>query len=211
MIKLDILSDPICPWCYIGKLRLDAALAKRPGAPFAIEYHPFQLNPDMQAGGMDRQAYLEAKFGGKARAAEVYAPIDDAMREVGVEVAWGAIQRTPNTLDAHRLIHWAGLEQAQLAVVTGLFEAYFVEHRDIGDHDVLADIADSAELDAALIRRLLAGEADRADVAARDAHARERGVTGVPTHIIADQHVVPGAQPTALWLKLIDEIAEQIQ
>jgi predicted DsbA family dithiol-disulfide isomerase len=211
VIKLDILSDPICPWCHIGKARLDAALAERPGHPFAIEYHPFQLNPDMPPEGMDRRAYLEAKFGGKAQAAEVYARIDDAARESGLEIDWARIERTPNTLDAHRLIHWAGLEWRQLAVVSALFRAYFEEGRDIGETDVLADIADAAGLDAAMIRRLLQGEADRAEIAARDAHARERGVTGVPTHIIAEQHVVPGAQPTDLWLKLIDEILEQVR
>ena len=211
MIKLDILSDPICPWCLIGKARLDAALAARPDAPFAIEYHPFQLNPDMPPEGMDRRAYLEAKFGGKAQAAEVYARIDAAARESGIEIDFARIDRTPNTLDAHRLIHWAGLEGRQLAVVSALFAAYFLEGRDIGDRDTLADIADSAGLDAAMIRRLLAGDADRAEIAARDAHARERGVTGVPTHIVAGQHVVPGAQPTELWIKLIDEIAGQVQ
>ena len=211
MIKLDILSDPICPWCYIGKARLDAALAERPGHPFAIEYHPFQLNPDMPREGMDRRAYLEAKFGGKDQAAEVYARIDAAARESGLEIDWARIGRTPSTLDAHRLIHWAGLEGRQLAVVAALFRAYFEEGRDIGETDVLADIADAAGLDAAMIRRLLQGEADRAEIAARDAHARERGVTGVPTHIIAEQHVVPGAQPTDLWLKLIDEILEQVR
>ena len=210
MIKLDILSDPICPWCYIGKARLDAALAARPGAPFAIEYHPFQLNPDMPREGMDRRAYLEAKFGGKAQAAEVYARVDEAARDSGIEIDWAGIARTPNTLDAHRLIHWAGLEGRQLPVVAALFAAYFHEGRDIGDRDVLADIADGAGLDAAMIRRLLAGEADTDDIAARDAHARDRGVTGVPTHIIAERHVVPGAQPADLWIKLIDEIAGQL-
>ncbi|MEM1431908.1 MAG: DsbA family oxidoreductase [Pseudomonadota bacterium] len=211
MIKLDILSDPICPWCYIGKSRLDAALADRPGAPFAIEYHPFQLNPDMPPGGMDRRTYLETKFGGKAQAAEVYGRIDEAARESGIEIDFAAITRTPNTLDAHRLIHWAGLEGRQLPVVSALFTAYFHDGRDIGDRDTLADIADGAGLDAAMIRRLLAGDADRDDIVARDANARERGVTGVPTHIIASQHVVPGAQPTELWLKLIDEISEQLE
>ena len=211
MIKLDILSDPICPWCFIGKARLDAALADRPDHPFAIEYHPFQLNPDMPRDGMDRRAYLEAKFGGQEGAAEVYARIDAAARESGIEIDWGKIERTPNTLDAHRLIHWAGIEGRQIAVVSALFRAYFLEGRDIGDRDVLADIADGAELDAAAIRRLLEGDADAADLAARDAHARERGVTGVPTQIIAEQHVVPGAQPTELWLQLIDEISEQIR
>lgn len=209
MIKLDILSDPICPWCMIGKARLDRALEQRPDHPFEIEWHPFQLNPDMPREGMDRRAYLEAKFGGREAAAEVYARVDEAARETGIEIDWGAIPRVPNTLDAHRLIHWAGLEGRQTPVVAALFRAYFKEGRDIGDRDTLADIADGAGLDAAMIRRLLATDADEEDIRARDAHARERGVTGVPTFVIANQHVVPGAQPPELWVRLIDEILEQ--
>jgi predicted DsbA family dithiol-disulfide isomerase len=210
VIKLDIFSDPVCPWCFIGKARLDAALAERPDHPFTIEYHPFQLNPDMPREGMDRRAYLEARFGGRAEAAEACARIDAAAREAGLEIDWARIARTPHTLDAHRLIHWAGIEGRQIAVVSALFCACFLEGRDIGDRDVLADIADGAGLDAAMIRRLLAGDADAAGIAARDAHARARGITGIPTHIVAERHVVPGAQTTGLWLQLIDEIAEQI-
>ena len=211
MIKLDILSDPVCPWCMIGKARLDRALEARPNHPFAIEWHPFQLNPDMPAGGMDRAAYLEAKFGGRMEAATVYARIDEAARDSGIEIDWAAIPRIPNTLDAHRLIHWAGVEGRQTPVVAALFRAYWKEGRDIGDRDVLADIADEAGMDAAVTRRLLATDADAADIRARDSHARERGVTGVPTFIVANQHVVPGAQPVALWEQLIDEILGQIR
>ena len=210
MIKLDILSDPICPWCYIGKTLLDRALAEKPDHPFTIEWHPFQLNPDMPPGGMERRAYLEAKFGGKTQAAEVYARIHEAAEAAGLMVNLGAIPRTPNTLDAHRLIHWAGIEDRQEEVVSALFAAYFEEGRDIGDRDTLADIADSAGMDAAAVRRLLASDADADDIRARDAHARERGVTGVPTFIIANQHVVPGAQQPELWARLIDEINGQL-
>ena len=210
MIKLDIISDPICPWCYIGKTLLFAALGERPDHPFKIEWHPFQLNPDMPQGGMDRRVYLETKFGGKEKAIAVYSQIAEAAEAAGLQIDFAAIQRTPNTLDAHRLIHWAGLEERQTEIVHALFEAYFSDGRDIGSHDVLADIADSAGLDAAAIRRLLAGEADAEDIRSRDANARERGVTGVPTFVIANQHVVPGAQQPDLWLKLVDEINGQI-
>jgi predicted DsbA family dithiol-disulfide isomerase len=211
MIKLDILSDPVCPWCMIGKARLDRALESRPNHQFEIEWHPFQLNPDMPAGGMERAAYLEDKFGGREQAVEVYARVDAAARESGIEIDWEAIPRIPNTLDAHRLIHWAGLEGRQTPVVSALFRAYWKEGRDIGDRDTLADIADAAGLDAAMVRRLLGTEADAEDIRTRDAHARERGVTGVPTFIIANKHVVPGAQPPALWVQLIDEIAGQLK
>lgn len=210
MIKLDIISDPICPWCYIGKTYLDRALAQTRKHPFTIEWHPFQLNPDMPEGGMDRQEYLQTKFGGPENAAEVYGRIAQAAQAAGLTIDFDAIPRTPNTLDAHRVIHWAGLEHKQQETVDALFAAYFEEGRDIGDRDTLADIADGAGLDAAAIRRLLATDNDLADIRRRDEHARERGVTGVPTFIIADQHVVPGAQQPELWLKLIAEINEQI-
>lgn len=210
MIKLDIFSDPICPWCFIGKTLLDRALDQAPRNPFTIEYHPFQLNPEMPREGMDRRSYLEGKFGGKERAVAVYSRIAEAGEEAGLMLNLGSIERTPNTLDAHRLIHWAGLEQRQIPLVSGLFDAYFMQGRDIGDRDVLADVADGAGLDAAAMRRLLDTDADEADIRARDAHARERGITGVPTHIVANQHVVPGAQQPELWLKLINEINGQI-
>lgn len=211
MIKLDILSDPICPWCYVGMTLLDTALAERPDHPFVIEWHPFQLNPDMPPEGMDRRGYLEAKFGGKAEAVEAYARVAEMAENAGLEIDFAAITRVPNTLDCHRLIHWAGLEARQTQVAVALFEAYFAEGRDIGDRDVLADIADAEGLDAAVIRRLLATDADAADIRARDAASRERGVTGVPTFIINNQHVVPGAQQPALWVRLIDEINGQLK
>jgi predicted DsbA family dithiol-disulfide isomerase len=210
MVKLDIISDPICPWCYIGKANLDAALAQFPDHPFTIEWHPFQLNPDMPAGGMDRKTYLETKFGGKAAAAKAYAPVVAHAEKAGLTINFEAMQVTPNTIDAHRLIHWAGIEARQLLVVDMLFKAYFVEGRDIGSHEVLADIADMAEMDAALITRLLASDADVADIRARDAHSRGMGISAVPTFVVANQHAVPGAQPTELWVKVIGDIIAQI-
>ncbi|PSK86093.1 putative DsbA family dithiol-disulfide isomerase [Limimaricola soesokkakensis] len=210
MVKLDILSDPICPWCWIGKAGLDAALAEIPDHPFTIEWHPFQLNPDMPAGGMDRRAYLEAKFGGRDGAARAYAPIVERAEEAGLALNLDQIETTPNTLDAHRLIHWAGIEGRQTAAVSALFKAYFTEGRDIGDHDVLADIADGIEMDAAVVRRLLGSDADLEDIQRRDAHSREMGVTSVPTFIVAQRHAVPGAQTKEMWVKVIGEIREQI-
>lgn len=210
MVKLDIISDPICPWCYIGKANLDAALAQFPDHPFTIEWHPFQLNPEMPAGGMDRKTYLETKFGGKAAAAKAYAPVVAHAEKAGLTINFEAMQVTPNTIDAHRLIHWAGIEARQLLVVDLLFKAYFVEGRDIGSHEVLADIADMAEMDAALITRLLGSDADIADIRARDAHSRDMGISAVPTFVVANKHAVPGAQPTELWVKVIGDIIAQI-
>ncbi len=210
MVKLDIISDPICPWCYIGKTNLDKALAQVPDHPFVIEWHPFQLNPDMPAGGMDRRAYLEGKFGGKEGAVKAYAPVVEHAANSGALINFEAIKKTPNTLDAHRLIHWAGIEQRQIYVVDLLFKAYFVEGRDIGDHEVLADIADTAEMDAATVTRLLSTDSDLEDIRKRDAHSREMGVNSVPTFVVAQQHAVPGAQPPEMWVQVIADIQKQL-
>lgn len=210
MVKLDIISDPICPWCYIGKTNLDKALALVPDHPFNIEWHPFQLNPDMPAEGMDRRVYLETKFGGKEGAIKAYAPVVEHAEAAGLQINFDAMKRTPNTIDAHRLIHWAGIEQRQLFVVDLLFKAYFVDGRDIGDHEVLADIADTAEMDAAMVTRLLETQSDVDDIRKRDAHSREMGVHSVPTFVIANQHAVPGAQPPEMWTKVIADIQEQL-
>lgn len=205
-VKLDILSDPICPWCYIGKANLEAALAAEGENPFVIEWHPFQLNPDMPEGGMDRRDYLEAKFGGKEAAVRAYTPVVDHAAKAGLTLNFEAMQRTPNTLDAHRLIHWAGIEGVQNAAVDALFRAYFVDGCDIGDTEVLADIADTIGMDAGVVMKLLKSDADRDAIRARDAHSRQMGVNSVPTFIVAGKHAVPGAQPPDLWRKVIAEL-----
>ncbi|WP_171099408.1 MULTISPECIES: DsbA family oxidoreductase [unclassified Ruegeria] len=210
-VKLDIMSDPICPWCYIGKTHLDKALAEIPNHPFVIEWHPFQLNPDMPQGGMDRREYLERKFGGKDGAVRAYAPVVEHAEKAGLTIDFEGMKRTPNTLDAHRLIHWAGIEGKQTAVIDALFKAYFVDARDIGDHEVLADIADSVGMDAAVVLKLLSSDADREDISNRDSHSRQMGISSVPTFIVANQHAVPGAQPPELWAKVITELMSQLE
>jgi predicted DsbA family dithiol-disulfide isomerase len=206
MVRLDIFSDPVCPWCYIGKGLLDRALEGKPEHPFTIEWHPFQLNPDMPPEGADRASYLAAKFGGPERAAQIYARVQEAARLAGLGIDFDAMKRIPNTLNAHRLIHWAGLEGRQGAMVSRLFRAYFREGRDIGDAATLAGLAGDVGMDPALAARLLASDADRDDISARDAHARSRGVSAVPTYVIDNQYALSGAQPVALWGQVIDEI-----
>jgi len=207
MVKLDILSDPICPWCYIGKTQLDRALANHPDHPFEIEYHPFQLNPEMPKEGADRRTYLETKFGGKKEAVAVYARIAEAAEAAGLFVNLASIERTPNTLDAHRLIHWAGLEGKQGAVVDALFAAYFTHGKDIGSPEELTLIAEQVGMDGAVVARLLDSDADIDLIRQRDAHSRQMGVTGVPTHIVDSRYAVPGAQPPELWAQVIAEIS----
>ena len=207
MIKLDIFSDPICPWCYIGKARLDAALEIRPDHGFIIEWHPFMLNPAMPPEGMDRRSYMEAKFGGQQKAVAAYLPVQQAVEESGLPFDLSRISRTPSTLNAHRLIHWAGLEGRQNAVVAALFRGYFAEGADIGDASVLVGIAGKAGMDAALVERLLASDAEVDEIRARDADIRARGLQGVPAFVIDGQHVVPGAQSTPFWLNVMDQLA----
>ncbi|MDH5528630.1 MAG: DsbA family oxidoreductase [Paracoccaceae bacterium] len=210
LIRLDIISDIACPWCYVGKAYLDRALEAHPEHPFEIEWHPFQLNPEMPISGMDRAEYMEKKFGGRENAVRAYAPLVEHAQKAGLVLNLGDVKRTPNTLNAHRLIHWAGLEGRQTPVVSALFRALWQEGRDIGDLQVLADVAEHSGLDRAMMLRLLEGDADREDISARDAHARERGVTGVPTFILANQHVLQGAQPSEVWGRIIEELTEQL-
>ena len=207
MTKLDIILDPICPWCYIGKTKLDRALEKHPEHDFILEWHPFQLNPSMPSEGMDRREYLEAKFGGKERAVEVYSDIANAAEAAGLEINFEGIKRTPSTLNAHRLLHWAALEGKQNAVVDRLFKAYFREGHDISSHDILTNIATSVGMQADVTRHLLMSSADEKDIQDRDAAARERGVSGVPCFVIGNHYVIQGAQDTELWERVIAELA----
>lgn len=209
-VKLDIFSDPVCPWCYIGKTHLDRALSAVENHPFVIEWHPFQLNPTMPAEGMDRREYLEGKFGGKEAAVRAYTPVVENAKAAGLTINYEDMKRTPNTLDAHRLIHWAGIEGKQNAVVDALFQAYFVDARDIGDADVLSDVADSIGMDAAVVQKLLASDEDREGIKERDAHSRKMGLSSVPTFIVGSQHAVPGAQPPEMWERVIGELNEQL-
>jgi predicted DsbA family dithiol-disulfide isomerase len=211
MIRLDIFSDPVCPWCHVGKANLDRALAAHPDHPFQIQWHPFQLNPDMPAEGVPKRDYLEQKFGGQARVDAIHERLREVARNAGVEMDPDRPQRMPNTLDAHRLIHWAGIEGVQSPVVAAIMRAYWVEGRDVGDHATLADIAAAEGMNRAEVLRLLASDADADDIQARDQDARRKGVSSVPTFLIAQQYVVTGAQPTEIWEKVIAEIAWQME
>ena len=206
MIRLDIFSDPVCPWCYLGKANLDRALEAHPAHPFAVEWHPFQLNPDMVAAGVDKRSYLAERFGaGKLDA--VHDRLKAMAKQAGLDLDPDVPTRIPNTLDAHRMVHWAGLERRQTAMVSALFRAYWREGRDIGDRAVLATLAGEVGMDAARAARLLASDADADDIRARDADARNKGVSAVPTFLIAQEYVLSGAQPPELWGRVIDELA----
>jgi predicted DsbA family dithiol-disulfide isomerase len=210
MIRLDIFSDPICPWCFIGKKNLDDALVRAPANTFDIRWHPFQLNPDMPSEGMDRRAYLEDKFGGKEGAVKAYTPVVQHAENSGLSINFEVIKRTPNTLNAHRLIHWAEVEGVQTKLVQALFVAYFEKGRDLGNCDVLVDVANSVSLDCKTIERMLKTNADLKEIKERDASGRQMGLTGVPAFIVGGKHVVQGAQGPDFWNRVINDITEQL-
>ena len=195
--RIDIVSDAICPWCYIGKRQLERALIQLgdDGGGFSVRWNPFQLNPDMPREGANRAAYRAAKFGSAERAAELDARVAEAARTVGLDFRMDLMARTPNTLDAHRLIWFAGRQGAQDAVMEAVFAAYFTQGRDIGEADVLADCAAGAGLDRAEALAFLASDHAAAEMLAADRAAREAGVNGVPSFFLDGYGLLSGAVP----------------
>lgn len=210
MITIDIVSDTVCPWCFIGKRRLEAALARKAAdIDVAIAWRPFQLNPDMPKEGLDRRKYLEAKFGGPEGARRVYEAIETAGRSAGIAFDFGRIAHTPNTVDSHRLIDRAGKAKRQDATVEALFRAYFLEGRDIGDLDTLADIAAQAGLDPAETRTYLASDEDVERIRSEDAMARRMGIQGVPCFILNRKYAISGAQDPEVFLRAFTAIEDE--
>ena len=206
---IDIVSDTICPWCFIGKRRLERALANRPELDVQIGWRPFQLNPDMPSEGMDRQSYLAAKFGGEARAKRAYSPVIEAAEREGLGIDFDRIRRTPNTLASHRLIRWAATADLQHQVVEALFRRYFVQGEDIGDHAVLVEVATEAGMDVDLVTHLLAEGRDIELVRSEDRLAREMGIRGVPCFVFDRRYALSGAQDPEVILNVIDLAARE--
>jgi len=196
-MQIDIVSDVICPWCYIGKRQLERALPvlSDEGLRFTVRWNPFQLNPDMQAEGVERAAYRTAKFGSAEKAAALDARVTEAAANAGLAFRLDLIQRTPNTLNAHRVIWLAGRNGVQDAVVEALFQAYFTQGCDIGNPDILADCAAEAGLDRDAVITLLAGDEAAAELRSADRAAREAGVNGVPSFFLDGYGLFSGAMP----------------
>ena len=197
--RIDIVSDAICPWCYIGKRQLERALATlaEEGLRFSVHWNPFQLNPDMPPEGRDRAAYRAMKFGDPERVRQIDERVAGAAADVGLPFRLDLIQRTPNTLDAHRLIWLAGREGVQDAVMEAVFAAYFTQGRDIGDRDVLADCAALGGMDRASVADFLAGAVAAQEMLAADRAAREANVNGVPSFFLDGYGLYSGAMPAA--------------
>ena len=204
-VRIDIFSDTICPWCWIGKRRLERTLEARPDLDAEMVWHAFQLNPTMPAEGMGRKAYLEAKFGGARNAREVYGRVIAEGARESLPFDFDAIPRTPNTLESHRLVGWsAGQPLGQTPMVEALFDAYFAKGRDVGDVEVLAQVAVDTGYDGSGARELLAGDEGRDEVTREDMRARSAGITGVPCFILDGKVAVPGAVEPEVFLRVFE-------
>ena len=209
-VTIDIVSDVVCPWCYLGKARLEKALAEVAGDVTAeINWRPYQLNPDYPPEGVDQQAALAAKLGGKENMDRAHETLRLLGEEVGIHFNFDAIRIGPNTMDAHRLLLWAHTEgrEVQNRVAGLLFKANFEEGRNVGDHAVLLDIAAEAGLDRAVIGRLLASDADKDMIRKEIDQAARMGVTGVPFFVFEQKYAVSGAQTPDLLASALKDIA----
>ncbi len=198
---IEIFSDVICPWCFIGRRRLARALETRPGLNPVIRWRAFQLNPGMPLEGMDRQDYLALKFGAE-RGGPVYERIRETGRSEGIDFRFESIKRTPSTLAAHRLIRESGERQTE--VVDALFDAYFLNGENIGDTQQLADIASRAGWDRKEAEKFLASEAAASQVRQEDAQARAMGIQGVPCFVVEKRYAISGAQDPEYFVPLFD-------
>jgi predicted DsbA family dithiol-disulfide isomerase len=210
VVSVRIFSDVICPWCFIGKRRLEKALQLLAGRhEVQVEWHPFELNPQMPKEGMDRRAYRTRKFGTWEHSQALDAQVAAAGAAEGISfAAFEHMARTPNTFDAHRLIWLAQKEGQGDAVVEGLCRAYFTEGRDVGAHEVLVQVAAKAGLDAARVDVFLKGQDGAEEVLRLEGEARRLGVSAVPTFILEGGVVLSGAQPPEVIAAAIERAAE---
>lgn len=208
-MQIDVISDTVCPWCFIGKRRLMKAIAARPAIAFDVRWRPYQLDPTVPMTGHDHKAYMRAKFGDDPqKIVEMYQLITAQGAQEGIEFDFAAITRRPNTLNSHRLIRWAEAANVQDDVVERLFIAYFENGEDIGDIRVLADIADMSGMDGVDVARMLESDDDMAIVTREDQIAHEMGVTGVPAMIFGNRLAVSGAREADVLLSVIDRVNE---
>lgn len=207
-MRIDIVFDAVCPWCFIGKHRLERALAMRPDVVAEIRWRPFLLNPELPAHGIDRQSYLERKFGSNYRIQRIHAAAQQAGQTEGIDFNFDAITRMPNSLNAHRLINYAALGGHQSDVVEALFRAYFIDAVDIGELDNLVRIAVAQGLDGREVERYLHGNAGILPVETDNARMHRLGVSGVPCYIFDDRYAIAGAQEAEIIARLLDIACE---
>lgn len=209
-MQINIISDTICPWCYIGERKFSQALKtitkERPDISFEINWRAFQLSPDTPKEGVDRKKSLKRKFGDGDHARAIYENIRQAGADAGLQFNFEAQERTPNTLDSHRLIRWSNFDGCQAEVVEALFKAYFMEGRDIGKAEVLIEIARDNGMDGDLVGELLASDADEEVIRAEDRASREQGIGGVPAFVFDNMFTIGGAQETETFERILRKI-----
>ncbi len=210
-MRIDIIFDTICPWCFVGKKRLEETLSARPSLVPEIYWHAFQLNPDMQPEGADHKEFMKRKFGGDLRSQRLFGAIVQAGDSAGIDFNFERIKRTPNTVDSHRLVRYAAKQEFQQAgeTVEILFNSYFLEGRDIGNRSVLIDIG-VAQLgfEEEALRRYLYSDEDVADIGEQNARAHRLGISGVPAFIFDGQFSISGAQDANVINRMLD-VAEE--
>jgi len=196
-VSIHIVSDTMCPWCYVGKRRLEKALASLPEIAVSVHWRPYLLDGTIPADGMDRQTYLQRKFGAQG-AADVYSRIRAAGEEEGIHFAFEKILRSPNTVNSHRLLHWAEEAGVQDAVAERLFQLYFIEGGDIGSSEILATAAEDSGMDRNAVYNRLQTDDDRSSILRQIAEANDIGIDGVPCFIFNGGTYLPGAQPAPI-------------
>jgi len=209
-ITIDVVSDVMCPWCYIGKRRLDRAQVMSPDVETVVRWRPFLLDATIPPEGMDRQEYLDKKFG-RERATEIYKQISEAGEMEGIIFAFDRIEKSPSTINAHRLIRWAEVGEQQDIVVDRLFELFFTEGEDIGEPSVLLDAAREGRMDVDLVEEVFATDKDIDEVKKEIAMAHDLGVQGVPTYVFNQEHILVGAQRAEILSDVLTQLSEEMQ
>lgn len=208
-VTIDVVSDVCCPWCYLGKRRLDRAIEQMPDVDVVVSWRPYQLDPTIPPEGVDRTAYMKAKFGDMARVDEIHGRLSSLGAAEGIDYDFDAIKVSSNSLDAHRLIRWAAEEGLQNEMKERLLAAFWTEGENIGDVDVLVEAATAVGLDGAKVRARLATDEDRDAVTGEIAHFQRMGVRGVPTFILERKYAISGAQEVETLVEALRDVAEE--
>jgi predicted DsbA family dithiol-disulfide isomerase len=209
-LQIDIVSDVVCPWCYIGKRRIENALELTPDVPVEIHWRPFFLNSWVPREGIGRDEYLTAKFGSPEAYKGIAGRVVAAAEEEGLVYRPELVRRQPNTIDCHRLIHWAGAQGRSADMKQRLMELYFRDGGDLTDVDVLVRAAADCGLDAEAVRRRLASDEDVELISTQARDASDKGISGVPTFVFAEKYAVSGAQPAEQLARAIREVSAEV-
>ena len=208
-VSIEVYSDVVCPWCYIGGRRLEQAIAQRPDIKVERNWHPFQLRPEMPKEGVPWGDFVQQKFGGPERAEPIFAKVTETGASEGIVFRFDRISNAPNTLDAHRLILLAREHELEWEMVRALYSAYFTRERDLNDYDQLVAIATEVGLDEQRVRDYLAGDKNVDEVNSSQYKAEELGITGVPFYVFNNRYALSGAQPTEAFAHVLDLIASE--